>query len=389
MLPEARLDIILRISGDRVAGTRILSTRLVQASRLFAGRRPDEVLALLPTVFSLCGTSQAMAGLAAMETAAAIRPAAAHLGARRLLLLAETLAEHGLGLARDWPALIGEDLNLPAARRIKSAMAKIRDGLYPHGDWRNVGGGTLEPDYAALDSAVIAARGVMSDLLGAAPDRVLADPASFHAWLAAAPGSAGRVLAHVVDQGWAGFGAATFTPMPVSGPPDLAARLTADQAGTYLARPDCDDLVFETGPLSRRVDHPLIAALLAAHGTGLLTRLAARLVEIAEVLREMGQLMQDLTAAPRGGQLAETGSGIGMVEAARGQLAHRVELEDGRVRRYQILAPTEWNFHPGGALARGLAGVAAGPSLEARARLLAHALDPCVSCTIRVEPADA
>lgn len=389
MLPEARLDVILRTSGGSVAATRILSTRLVQASRLFAGRRPDEVLALLPTVFSLCGTAQAMAGLAAMEDAAAIHPAPAHLSARRLLLLAEALAEHGLGLARDWPALIGKDQDLPAARRIKAAMATMRDALYPEGDWRCVGGGSLTPDRTRLAAALTAAREVLRGLMGGDPEHVLADTPSFDAWLAATPGSTGRVLAHVIAQGWAGFGAATFTPMPVSGPPDLAARLAADQSGAYLARPDSGGLVFETGPLSRRFRQPLIAALLAAHGTGLLTRLAARLVEVAECLREMGKLMQDLTSAPRGGQLPKTGIGIGLVEAARGQLAHRVELEDNRVRRYQILAPTEWNFHPDGALARGLAGIKAGPCLDDRARLLAHALDPCVSCTIRVEHADA
>jgi hypothetical protein len=389
MLPEARLDIVLRISGDTVVGTRILSTRLVQAARLFAGRRSDEVLALLPTVFSLCGTAQAMAGLAAMENATAIRPAPAHLGARRLLLLAEAVAEHGLGLARDWPALIGEDQNLAAARRIKSAMAKIRDALYPHGDWRNIGGGDLEPDFTTLRSALTSARTVVTDLLGAEPDHVLADLNAFQSWLAMSPGPASRVLAHVIARGWAGYGAAPFTPMPRSGPSDLAVRMATDLAGGYLARPDCGGVVFETGPLSRRFRHPLSAALLAAHGAGLLTRLSARLVDIAECLHEMDRVMQDLNAAPRGSQSPATGIGIAVVEAARGQLAHRVELENGRVRRYQILAPTEWNFHPDGALARGLAGTAAGPDLEERARLLAHALDPCVSCSIQVETADA
>jgi Ni,Fe-hydrogenase I large subunit len=71
------------------------------------------------------------------------------------------------------------------------------------------------------------------------------------------------------------------------------------------------------------------------------------------------------------------------VDAARGLLAHRVELREGVLRDYRILAPTEWNFHPQGPLARGLLG-ASGPDLEWRAALLASSLDPCVPYRIEV-----
>jgi Ni,Fe-hydrogenase I large subunit len=78
------------------------------------------------------------------------------------------------------------------------------------------------------------------------------------------------------------------------------------------------------------------------------------------------------------------GIGLGRVEAARGSLAHRVEIADGHIRRYQILAPTEWNFHPRGVLAQGL--IESGPwHLDERlARLLVTALDPCVPYQIKM-----
>ncbi|HCX34082.1 MAG TPA: hypothetical protein DHV08_11360, partial [Rhodocyclaceae bacterium] len=83
------------------------------------------------------------------------------------------------------------------------------------------------------------------------------------------------------------------------------------------------------------------------------------------------------------------GCGMAAVETARGVLMHRVDLEDGRVSRYRIVAPTEWNFHPQGAFVRGLAGTPASDTGEAHraAALLAHALDPCVACEIRVRHA--
>ena len=43
---------------------------------------------------------------------------------------------------------------------------------------------------------------------------------------------------------------------------------------------------------------------------------------------------------------------IAAVETARGPLLHFARVRDGRIEDYHVLAPTEWNFHPRGLLAR-------------------------------------
>ena len=60
---------------------------------------------------------------------------------------------------------------------------------------------------------------------------------------------------------------------------------------------------------------------------------------------------------------------------------HRVTLEGGRIGAYRIVAPTEWNFHPDGAFARGAVGMAAADAaaLERGVRWLVSSLDPCVA----------
>ena len=40
------------------------------------------------------------------------------------------------------------------------------------------------------------------------------------------------------------------------------------------------------------------------------------------------------------------GEGAGLVEAARGSLGHWMQVRDGRIVNYQIVAPTTWNFSP-------------------------------------------
>jgi Ni,Fe-hydrogenase I large subunit len=78
-----------------------------------------------------------------------------------------------------------------------------------------------------------------------------------------------------------------------------------------------------------------------------------------------------------------------MGEMARGLLVHAVRIENGRISRYAIVAPTEWNFHPRGALCRELEGRPVRDAAEARRAmtLAAATLDPCVA--IETELRDA
>jgi Ni,Fe-hydrogenase I large subunit len=81
--------------------------------------------------------------------------------------------------------------------------------------------------------------------------------------------------------------------------------------------------------------------------------------------------------------------GIAWVENARGLLIHQVYLDQDRISSYRIVAPTEWNFHPTGALALALEGTHAGDLDAAKDRTtrLVHSLDPCVACHVEIDNA--
>ncbi len=77
--------------------------------------------------------------------------------------------------------------------------------------------------------------------------------------------------------------------------------------------------------------------------------------------------------------------GLGQVEAARGRLLHRIQLDGERIRRYQIVAPTEWNFHPQGVVAQSLKTLSGdNEQIEQQARLLINEIDPCVTYQLSV-----
>lgn len=58
-----------------------------------------------------------------------------------------------------------------------------------------------------------------------------------------------------------------------------------------------------------------------------------------------------------------------------------METSGGVIISRQTVAPTEWRFHPEGAAARTLAGLAA-EEASALAPFLVASLDPCVACRV-------
>jgi coenzyme F420-reducing hydrogenase alpha subunit len=147
----------------------------------------------------------------------------------------------------------------------------------------------------------------------------------------------------------------------------------------------------DTGALARTRAHPLVAAMALRHGNGVATRMLARMVELAALVTDgLVHAGQDGDALPAVQAFATgRGEGVAAVQTARGLLLHRARLDGDRVAEYQIVAPTEWNFHPDGALPRGMRDIRADDdaALARQARLVVQALDPCVACRIEIDHA--
>ena len=138
----------------------------------------------------------------------------------------------------------------------------------------------------------------------------------------------------------------------------------------------------ETGALARLQADPLLAELMRTSESNVPARFVAR-------LRELALLLTGRTTATVGALTLPSGAGVAWVENARGLLVHQVRLDGQRVADYRIVAPTEWNFHPGGALALELSGTRAGDrdSLRIRTTRLVESLDPCVVCRVEFDDA--
>jgi hypothetical protein len=168
---------------------------------------------------------------------------------------------------------------------------------------------------------------------------------------------------------------------------DLVAAIDADEAFDEV--PDLHGAPRETGALARTAHHPLVEACIAAWGRGFGARLVARLVDTARVLERLAGAGKDERGSAFGAARTAADAGIAWVETARGLLVHRVRLEGERIASYRIVAPTEWNFHPRGAFARGARALDAADAaaLESDVLRLVASLDPCVG--VRYEASHA
>ena len=385
-------EILLGIgwSEGRVDGVDIGSTRPLQASRLFTRKRPEEALPLVPLLYALCGTAQARTAAAACENAMGVTEPDRVAAARDLLVLFETAREHLWRVCVDWPGLRGAAANWAPVAAASVLIKEFRTALW--GDREPFLPGAAPPEKVDGGTREIAGRLrtlLARELFGTEPEafRKIHDGEALDAW-ARDRGGGPALIPWVNDRAWGGLVPSAVAPLPVLEAADLQRLLEGPEAEGFLALPMWRGEPRETGPYTRNAPQPLVASLDGA-GLGLAARLAARLVELAEI---PGRLLSGLQRVEADGGLrlsgdrAGAGVGIAQTEAARGRLVHYVRMAGGMVDDFRILAPTEWNFHPRGVLARSLLGLRGGDreSLMARVRLVVTAIDPCVGYRVEI-----
>ena len=371
MSVEGSVRVSARYAAGRIAAVSVSSDRPLVARRLLAGRTPREALELLPNLYSVCGRSQAMVAAAAFDAAQGETPGQAIHRRRERELTAETAAEHAFRLLLDWPRLGGDDGDAALLTRIRSLLSSAA---------------VSEASWGAARDALIGM--TQARILGAELDPWLEQfsAAEWLDWARAGRTGCARTLAMLASlPPWTAAETPALTRPPHPTFVEQIAR-PALAAEAFAARPVIAGLPAECGPLARCLAHPAVRDL--ARRDRLTARAFARVAEFTQLLRE------DSAAGHLEAAMLGPGEGAAMGEMARGLLVHVVRLEGGRVADYAIVAPTEWNFHPHGALYRELEGRPARDARQAREALdyAAATLDPCVALQTEldvVEPVDA
>jgi uptake hydrogenase large subunit len=366
-------ELVVRIGCDagHVTSVAARSLRPRLARKVLPGRSPEEAVALVATLFAICGRAQGVAAAAATDAACLREPSPALFAARERRLAAETAHEHFWRVLVDWPRLVSRQPETVAMGAIRKALAP-----WLHADEKETAAPVVEVAAAAKQS--VFGRDAGAWLAIATLDELAA-------WWEEGATPVARAVADLLRAG------------PALGRSDVALldprdgeRLMGELESVIRSRddfaeaPDWLGEARETGTLARARSHPLVAAAAAQWGHGLGARTVARLVDLAEVV----QVLSGSAAGParHGARRVNGAAGMSWVDTARGLLVHHAQMDEGRIADYRIVAPTEWNFHPQGAFVMGALGLSANSpeAIEREANWIVASLDPCVAWRVEV-----
>jgi uptake hydrogenase large subunit len=160
----------------------------------------------------------------------------------------------------------------------------------------------------------------------------------------------------------------------------------------------------ETGPLARQLiaggthgepwqhDDPLVLDMYRRlGGASVMLRHFARMHEAVTLYRQMERILRKFRlkdiwyVKPR----ERDGRGWGATEAIRGALSHWIDIRDGKIANYQIIAPTTWNLGPRsddgapGPMEEALIGAPiADPHDPVEVGHVCRSYDSCLVCTV-------
>ena len=388
---EGELKFELLCRDHHIRRVRIRSSRPLQLPLLFEGKRVEEVLHMIPMLYSVCATAQAGAAAMACRQALGLGVERRVALAESMLVWLETAREHLWRMFIDWPGFSGDAVDREQVAALSQLIPQGKQACFGS----QGGAFTLQPslqyDAAAFGQLIERLERTLTTAIFGMPPSAwsgMTTADEFHRWIEGGATPAARHLSWVKQAGFGNLGDAAVGPLPQIDAAALDRRLQQADADRFVTAPDWGESPCETSPLTRQHAHPMVQALRSLYGNGLLSRLAARLTELASIpaqLQNRSQaLADDDTLEPAAPSSRGSEVGLGTVEAARGRLTHRATLADGVVSRYQILAPTEWNFHPEGVVARGLIGFPCGDEtmFSRQAELFIKAVDPCVGYSL-------
>lgn len=181
-------------------------------------------------------------------------------------------------------------------------------------------------------------------------------------------------------------------------PADGETLIDADKQDAYswCKAPRLAGSVMEVGALARQVvagQSLCRDAVSSQGGSNVYNRVLGRLIEVARTVLMMEDWIRQIK--PREPfcldfDVPDEAVGVGLNEAARGSLGHWINIRDGRIQNYQIIAPTTWNFSPRdhagtpGVLEQALVGVPVqeGDETPVAVQHVVRSFDPCMVCTV-------
>jgi Ni,Fe-hydrogenase I large subunit len=416
---EAELD--FTFNEGRIEDVRINFGFYRGIEEILRGKAARDALVITPRVCGICNHAHLIAAVRAIEDGyekSGIKVALSSKARdiREFTLSCELIQNHikwfYLTILPQLEAYVGqkrEENDAIKATYLSSTITKalaIFAGQWPHSSYAVPGGVTCDPTHvdlmqaqSLLDESV---RFFEQVVTGMDLDRFLSIDSVSR--LHTIQGDLGKMLCLVGSSGLAEKGQShdrfiVFgeSPLSQSGKSIVTNVSNVDtryvkeslQEGTVAKAVTYKNRLYETGPLARGMvaKRPIVKSLHKCYKDSLLTRLFARLHEVALLLTYSKSLLETLQLDEPSCTLpydlkVDTLEGTGVTEAARGSLIHKIMVREGRIENYEIITPTQWNLSHGYENEQGIAieAMVGSKSIE-EATFIFRTFDVCSVCT--------
>lgn len=369
-----KLDVQVKWQDGVIQQVNVISSRPQKVTELFCGKKLNDVMELIPMLYSVCGVSQKIAAIRAAESSLGIQVSDQVEHARGLLVFAETARELSLRLFSDW---------LTDVSNIKVKIIKWFTDVSHTYSWALC----IDPQQSGQIDLEECAKDLES-ILSVLAIKTITDGKRMSAFLE--EGSAGLtsevrgLFASEIDL-LSGEPHAGIDFTDASTQAAISAALKTDEAYRFCAQPDLNDQCYENSL------YTLICNDNSLNKKDYCCNLNDLSFRFFVLMNALCSIPKCIRVEPQRSLIKTSQKGTGIVKAARGALLHQLQLEDQPtseciVKDYKIVAPTEWNFHPRGTLVKMLEGAKVGKEqLLVLVESLIKLIDPCVKWQLKLE----
>lgn len=385
---EGEIKINVVAKSGMVETVSITSTRPLHITQLFKDKSIETVADLINTLYHLCNTAHRFSYLQLLDNSGVISLSKNEISAYQLLLDLETIREHCFSISTKWRQDTAKAIDTNIVK-ILTTLKEINTTLFTESDPLSLMDKELHA-FSDIDKLIVKLENQIKLLLiGDQSEDVypFVDYDSFNNWLQKSDSQSANFLNSLKKNNFDNLGDVEAFHLPDLNPKRVGKLM---QNTGFIKQPTYQDTIYESTPYSRQSNHKLIKQLFNIYGNGLFARSVAQLLEVFELLNNIKSRYTGIEFEKISYEIQSFGvesKSLVCLEAARGRLFHQMSTEGGKIKSYQILAPTEWNFHPQGVLSRMIEVITYKneKDLIDQIMLLANAVDPCVGYSIEIE----
>jgi len=398
---QGELSISLNPTDEGI-NTQINSTRPSLAAQIFIGKTIDQTLNTIPLLFSICAKAQVNTVINAIESDGQISPCDSIISQREATVLLECLREYCIQVLMIWPTFISpENTSNTDKNNVKTnnvntnnantntALAKLLQSingliqsfdsttLFTINDKENIAISEQQIEMwqqckRRLNECIFTES--LPNFQKTTVDEILL-------WSSEKKSTTASFINWLNKQPWKYEGSSNINLLPDIDDDAFKRELLLNNK--FSSTPQWQSKCYELSWFNRAIKNTTIQKLEEEKGNGIFTRAIARIAEISYVISELNEFFFHKKILKN---IKSSTTGLAHTQSARGKLTHYIEVEKQKIKHFTIVAPTEWNFHSEGVVAKSLSALKAGSKdkLTVQAKILISMIDPCVGYQLAI-----